>query len=135
MFNEKKPVKTKGESNGMSNRILPNTVIKGDVTSDSDFRIDGKLVGTVKTSGKLVIGKTGVIDGKSECENADIEGTYTGTLIVSGLLSLKSTAKVEGEIVAAKLDIDAGAVFNATCNMGANNLKSLGGGESKKSAS
>ncbi|GLB52871.1 hypothetical protein NBRC110019_19110 [Neptunitalea chrysea] len=135
MFSEKKPVKTKGEATGMSNRILVNTSIKGEVTSDSDFRIDGSLEGTVKTSGKLVIGKTGVVDGKAECENADIEGTYKGTLIVSGLLSLKSTANVEGEIVASKLDIDAGAVFNATCNMSPNNLKSLTSGQSKKSAS
>ena len=55
MFSDnKKPVETFG---GQPNRIEKNTVIKGNITSQADFRIDGKLDGNVKTSGKVVIGK------------------------------------------------------------------------------
>lgn len=136
MFSEKKTVKTDNVGGGLSNRILANTFIKGEVTSDSDFRIDGKLEGDVNTSGKLVIGKTGTVEGTAQCENADIEGVFKGKLVVSGLLSLKGTAHVEGEIMATKLAIDAGAIFNAICNMSPNKVKALTGGEgAKKSAS
>ena len=39
------------------NRIGKATQIKGDISSEADFRIDGKLQGSIKTSGKVVIGK------------------------------------------------------------------------------
>jgi len=116
MFSEnKKSVIT--EVSGQPNRIGQNTKIKGDIISEGDFRIDGELNGSVKTSGKVVIGKDGSITGKVECVNADIEGRFSGELFVSNVLSLKSTADIEGDVVVAKLAIEPGATFNATCNM------------------
>ena len=103
---------------GQPNRIEKNTVIKGNITSEADFRIDGKLEGNVKTSGKVVIGKDGLIKGKVECVNADIEGNFNGELYVSELLSLKNTAKIEGTVNVAKLAVEPGATFNASCTMG-----------------
>ena len=103
---------------GQPNRIEKNTVIKGDITSEADFRIDGKLEGNVKTSGKVVIGKDGLIKGKVECVNADIEGSFNGELFVSELLSLKTTAKIEGTVNVSKLAVEPGATFNASCSMG-----------------
>ena len=49
------------ELNGQPNRIAKHTIIKGDIVSAADFRIDGNLEGSIKTSGKVVIGKDGVI--------------------------------------------------------------------------
>ena len=103
---------------GQPNRIEKNTKIKGDITSEADFRIDGKLEGNVKTSGKVVIGKDGLINGKVECVNADIEGNFKGELYVSQLLSLKSSARIEGTVDVAKLAVEPGATFNASCTMG-----------------
>lgn len=103
---------------GQPNRIGNNTTIKGDISSEADFRIDGKLEGNVKTSGKVVIGKDGLIKGKVECVNADIEGSFNGELYVSELLSLKNTAKIEGTVNVAKLAVEPGATFNAACTMG-----------------
>ncbi len=116
MFSDKqKPMEGFG---GQPNRIEKNTVIKGDITSQADFRIDGKLEGNVKTSGKVVIGKDGLIKGKVECVNADIEGNFNGELYVSELLSLKGSAKIEGTVNVAKLAVEPGATFNASCTMG-----------------
>ena len=116
MFSDnKKPIDNFG---GQPNRIEKNTVIKGDITSQADFRIDGKLDGNVKTSGKVVIGKDGLIKGKVECLNADIEGNFNGELFVSELLSLKSSAKIEGVVNVSKLSVEPGATFNASCTMG-----------------
>jgi len=116
MFSDKnKPMETFG---GQPNRIEKNTVIKGNITSQADFRIDGKLEGNVKTSGKVVIGKDGLIKGKVECVNADIEGNFNGELYVSELLSLKSASKIEGTVNVSKLAVEPGATFNASCTMG-----------------
>lgn len=105
------------EIGGQPNRIEKNTKIKGDIVSEADFRIDGKLDGNVKTSGKVVIGKDGYIHGKVECVNADIEGSFNGELLVSDLLSLKSSAVIEGTVSVSKLAVEPGAAFNASCTM------------------
>ena len=105
------------EIGGQPNRIERNTKIKGDIISEADFRIDGKLDGNVKTSGKVVIGKGGLIKGKVECVNADIEGSFDGELIVNDLLALKASAVIEGTVSVAKLSVEPGATFNASCTM------------------
>jgi len=109
------------EAGGQPNRIEKNTKIKGDIISEADFRIDGKLDGNVKTSGKVVIGKGGYIHGKVECVNADIEGNFNGELLVTDLLSLKSSAVIEGTVTVAKLSVEPGATFNASCSMSGKN--------------
>ncbi len=106
------------EIGGQPNRIEKNTKIKGDIVSEADFRIDGKLNGNLKTSGKVVIGKDGYIHGKVECVNADIEGSFNGELLVSELLSLKASALIEGTVSVSKLAVEPGATFNAACTMG-----------------
>lgn len=118
MFSDNKRGKTGGEiSSGQPNRIEKSTKIKGDITSEADFRIDGKLEGNVKTSGKVIIGRSGVIVGKVECVNAEIEGSFSGELYVSQLLSLKSSAVIDGDVTVSKLAVEPGATFNASCNM------------------
>lgn len=119
MFSDnKKPRMATEFSGGQPNRIEKNTKIKGDITSEADFRIDGKLEGNVKTSGKVVIGKDGYIKGKVECVNADIEGKFNGELQVTDLLSLKASAVIDGTVVVSKLSVEPGATFNASCTMG-----------------
>ena len=71
------------------NVIAKNTIIVGEIKSDGDFRIDGTLEGSIKTSGKVVIGKDGVINGVIICSYADIEGKFSGKLEVKESLSLK----------------------------------------------
>jgi len=117
MFSDNKKPRTMNEIGGQPNRIEKNTKIKGDIVSEADFRIDGKLDGNVKTSGKVVIGKDGYIHGKVECVNADIEGSFNGELLVSNLLSLKSSAVIEGTVAVTKLAVEPGATFNASCTM------------------
>lgn len=128
MFSEKKD---KQPQVSERNIIGKNTSIVGDVISDGDFRIEGKVDGTIKTTGRVIIGKSGIINGKVECNNADIEGKFSGELIVSSLLTLKSTAKISGDVVISKLSVEPGAEFNATCSM-KNSVKELNNGKTSK---
>ena len=58
------------------NMITQGTTLVGDIFSEGDFRIEGNIKGNIKTSGKIVVGKTGVINGSLEGENADFEGGF-----------------------------------------------------------
>jgi cytoskeletal protein CcmA (bactofilin family) len=132
MFNEKKespsPV-------GERNTIAKNTSLVGDIKSDGDFRVDGKIEGTIKTSGRVVIGKEGFVSGTIDCAHADIEGTFSGKLIVDQILSLKSTADISGDVIMGKLSVEPGAVFNATCAMkGSVKVMQNDGEKTKKTA-
>jgi cytoskeletal protein CcmA (bactofilin family) len=127
------------KNNNEKNNITPNlfntltagTIVKGDISTQNDIRIDGTLEGTLETKGKLVIGQTGAIKGEVICQNADIFGEMQGNIKVGELLSLKSGAKFTGEIVTGKLSIEPGAMFTGNCNMGAV-VKDLKIGESTK---
>lgn len=113
------------------NIIGQQTTIVGDITSKGDFRVDGNVEGTIKTSGRVVIGANGQVKGNVECVNADIEGKFSGKLNVSEMLSLKSSATINGEVVIGKLSVEPGANFNATCNM-KGSVKELKNEQSKK---
>lgn len=116
------------------NIIGSNTSIVGDIISEGDFRIDGKVEGTIKTGGRVVIGKLGTAIGKIECSDADIEGKFSGELHVFNLLTLKASAKISGDVVISKLSVEPGAEFNATCAMkGA--VKELNNEQSKQKKS
>ena len=114
---EKKSEKMATEMTSQQNTIAKGTTITGDIISDGDFRIEGSVQGNIKTPGKVVIGKTGIINGTLKSSNADIEGRFSGKLRLSDTLSLRSTAHVEGEVEVAKLAVEPGATFNATCVM------------------
>ena len=99
------------------NVVAKNTSITGDINSEGDFRIDGTLEGTLKTNGRVIIGADGLIKGKVESNNADIEGKFSGELLVHETLTIKATAHISGDVVIGKLSVEPGATFNATCAM------------------
>jgi cytoskeletal protein CcmA (bactofilin family) len=99
------------------NMIGKGTSIKGDIRSDGDFRVDGVLLGSIQSNGKIVVGVSGSIEGDITCQNADISGNVKATLKVKELLSMKATSKVTGDVQTSKLAIEPGAKFSGTCRM------------------
>ena len=100
------------------NQLGPGTVISGDLRSESDIRIDGKVEGNVSTKSKLVIGSSAVIQGNAVCANGVIEGTINGNVEAGDLLILTKTALISGDISIKKLVVEEGARFNGRCTMG-----------------
>ena len=99
------------------NTIGTGTTVTGDIVSDGDFRIVGKLIGTIHSKGKVVIGKTGSVEGEVICANADVSGMVKGSVKVDALLNLTASSNVEGDVVTAKIAIEAGANFSGQCHM------------------
>jgi cytoskeletal protein CcmA (bactofilin family) len=102
------------------NILSSGTTVKGDIKSNGDIRIDGTLIGSVNSKGKVVIGATGNIEGEIICQNADFSGVIKAKVVVTELLQLKSSAKISGDIITNKLSIEPGAKFSGTCNMDGN---------------
>ncbi len=117
--NKKEMIKQNETNSGAVNIIGVGTVITGDIQSKGDIRIDGTLSGAVKTTGKVVVGQSGTIEGDVECSNADVAGSLNAKITVAKLLSLKATAKLTGDLITNKLAIEPGAAFTGHCSMGA----------------
>lgn len=101
-------------------RITSGVVIKGDIISKSDIRIDGEVSGTLKSEGRIVVGENAVLAGSVECVNADIWGKMeSGDLVVKDTLSLKSTAVINGNLNIRKLQVELGAKIAGNIKMDA----------------
>lgn len=120
----------------MPNHINSDTTIEGTIKARGNLRIDGTLKGELICEGRVVVGKSGLIEGKVNCQNAEIEGEIKANIVVRELLSLKATAKLEGDIVTKKLSIEPGANFCGACSMGSGAvIKDLSSDHSKNAAS
>ena len=117
MFNKEKTTTTGGSSNSAT-LVSPGTILKGDINSDNDLRIDGIIHGNVTTSSKIIVGPTGYVEGNVEGLNADITGKVLGNVNVKELLQLREKCIVDGNIAAGKLQIEPSATFNGQCQMG-----------------
>ncbi len=93
------------------------TTVKGDIITDGDFRLNGRVEGNLTCSAKIVIGEKGHIDGDIISVNAEIQGTVVGSIRTSGALILKASSIVTGDIYAQTLEIEPNAKFSGVCNM------------------
>jgi cytoskeletal protein CcmA (bactofilin family) len=95
------------------------TTLKGDISSNSDLRIDGTVIGNIHSTAKVVIGANGVVEGDISGNQADIIGKVTGNIKAKDLLQLRGDSVVTGNLYAEKLQVEPSAKFNGQCHMGA----------------
>jgi len=120
MFNTKQESGSKaGQPLNQTNQFCEGTVIEGEIKSSSDIRLDGTINGNINSQAKVVIGEKGKVEGELHCQNGDVSGFVRGRVVAKDMLFLKATANIEGDIIATKLVVEAGAIFNGTCRMGA----------------
>lgn len=99
------------------NTLVEGTLVEGDVKAQNDFRIDGKLIGNLDCSGKVIVGPDGIIEGSVKCVNAIIEGKISGDISVADLLTVMDSGNIVGNIKTDRLIVHAGAKFNVNCDM------------------
>ena len=98
-------------------RVSSGTIIKGEMSSPNDIRIDGTFEGKIFSNGKVVVGEKAVVTGDIICTNVDFWGKMRGNFYVKDTLSLKDTCNVEGDLHIKRLQIELDAKFNGTCRM------------------
>lgn len=99
--------------------ISEGALVDGQIKIEGDIKIDGQIKGSVTSKGKVIMGKSGKVEGDIICQNAEISGHVTGKLKVADVLILKANALVDGDINTGKLVIENGVKFNGSCTMGA----------------
>ena len=98
-------------------RISAGTIIKGEILSPCDIRIDGTFEGKLQAKGRVVIGETAVIKGDIVCVNIDLWGKVDGNIYVKDTLALKEGCVINGNLHVRKLAVELGSTFNGNCKM------------------
>ncbi|MGL5228996.1 MAG: bactofilin family protein [Bacteroidales bacterium] len=99
------------------NAIAVGTTIKGSITAEEDYRIDGTVEGDIQCSGKIVVGPQSVITGNITCSQADIFGTVNGNVTLSDNLIIRASGKITGDITTRTLTVEPNAIFSGKCIM------------------
>ncbi|MBS1488907.1 MAG: polymer-forming cytoskeletal protein [Bacteroidetes bacterium] len=118
MLTTKEQKRVAEEISNSSNVIGKGTVLEGNIETHGNIRIEGRVLGHIKSKSKIALGNGSHVEGNITAQNADIEGEVKGKVDVSELLVLKSTAVVYGDINTGKLVVEPGAMFNGSCKMG-----------------
>ncbi len=98
-------------------RISAGTIIKGEILSPCDIRIDGTFEGKIQSKGRVVVGESAHIKGDIICDNVDLWGKVDGNVFVKDTLNLKEGCVVNGNLNIRKLSVELGATFNGNCKM------------------
>lgn len=97
--------------------ISAGTIVKGEVSSHNDIRVDGIVEGKIYSKGRIVVGDKASVVGALLCCNVDLEGKVEGDVYVKDTMSLKGNASVNGNINVRKFQVEMGAQINGTCHM------------------
>ncbi len=104
--------------NSLHNTLSAGTTVQGDIITEGDFRLDGKVEGNVSCGAKIVIGPKAHVVGNITSVNAEVLGAVTGNIRTAETLILKASAQVDGDIVTQTLEIEPQAKFSGVCSMG-----------------
>lgn len=128
MLTSKEQKRAAEEISNSSNVIGKGTFLEGNIETFGNIRIEGKVRGNITSKSKIALGNGSHVDGNISAQNADMEGEVKGKIEINEMLVLKATSVVHGDIVAGKLVVEPGAVFNGSCKMGAA-IKDIKSGE------
>lgn len=103
-----------GDLNGFIDR---GSHLQGELRFETTFRVDGKLTGTVESSGTLVVGGNGEVDGELRVGEALISGLVKGKIIAQRRIQIAPAGRVYAELSTPALVIEDGAFFEGPCAM------------------
>lgn len=118
MFTSKQDHKVAEQISNSSNIIGKGTILEGNIETFGNIRIEGKIIGNIKTKSKVALGQSSQVEGNILAQNAEVEGELKGNIEITDILILKPTATVHGDIITNKLIVESGATFNGRCKMG-----------------
>jgi cytoskeletal protein CcmA (bactofilin family) len=90
---------------------------KGELRAEEDFILQGRIEGSIHHTQNLTIGTDGVVKGDSRARSIVVEGTVEGDLYALESISIRPTAKVQGNLLAPRVAIADGAIFNGKVDM------------------
>jgi cytoskeletal protein CcmA (bactofilin family) len=87
-------------------------VVKGEISSDEDLQIDGKVEGNILLRGhRLTVGRTANLNSEITAREVIVYGNASGNLRVRDRVEIKKDGQVIGDITTTRISIEDGAYF------------------------
>lgn len=88
------------------------SAVDGDIDVDGLLRIDGDVRGSVRATGKVVVGAAGRIEASIRAQSAIIGGVVKGDVYVLDALRILAGGIVIGNVFASRLEAEDGTVVH-----------------------
>jgi cytoskeletal protein CcmA (bactofilin family) len=115
--------------NRIDTLIGAGTSIRGDVTFSGGLRVDGEILGNVRSAADapstLVVSEHARIEGEISVTHVVINGTVNGPVQANDLLELQSRARVTGDVEYSTIEIQLGAVVQGRLVHQASHVKAV----------
>lgn len=129
VFNQKKPslevnplpAATAGSQSSVVGKTL---LIKGEIFSDDEILIEGRIQGNISVKSRLVIGREGVVEADIETREVVIKGKVTGNVKGSQRVEIVPAGILHGNIQSPRVVIADTGFFEGNIEMHQRDVKS-----------
>ncbi|HEU5179678.1 MAG TPA: polymer-forming cytoskeletal protein [Candidatus Polarisedimenticolia bacterium] len=80
-------------------------ILSGELVSEENIRVHGRVEGNISTSGSLFVEPSGFVKGDITAENVVVEGSVEGTVIAAQKFELRPAGRIQGDIRASVVAI------------------------------
>ena len=110
--------KLPADGKGINTVIGRGSVSEGTFRIETGVRVDGVLKGELISSGRLIVGESGVIEADVKVRDALVSGRIVGTLEAEEKVHLQTQSTFIGKLKTRILVVEEGAIFKAECDAG-----------------
>ncbi len=111
-------MKTRSDGATLNGFLDKGSHLKGELTFEETFRIDGRFEGRIPSGSELILGDSAEVDAEIRVERLSINGALKGSVHASERVEIHPRARVTAEIHTPVLRIEEGAFFQGSCTMG-----------------
>jgi cytoskeletal protein CcmA (bactofilin family) len=97
--------------------IAPGTTIVGDIDVQGVIKVEGRVQGSVRATGQVLVAKGGLIEGDLFTREAVIGGEVHGTVRAEERVEVQPGAAVTGDILTQRILIAEGGQVNGAVSM------------------
>lgn len=115
---------SKNKSSNYEVVIGEHTEFNGNINAEGNVRIDGQLMGDVKSNGEVFVGANSTITGDITSSQLTISGVVQGEVKVIGELKITETGNLVGDILVSSFIINKGGTFKGNCSINTTDAQS-----------
>lgn len=97
--------------------VAEGTTVTGEISGDTEVRVDGEVDGDLALGARVVIGGSGVVRGSIQARSVEVGGKVHGNVQGSDRVEVTSSGSLEGDISAPRVTIAEGAFFKGKVEM------------------
>jgi cytoskeletal protein CcmA (bactofilin family) len=110
-------MKSRGDGATLNGFLDKGSHLKGELSFEETFRIDGKFEGRIPSGSELILGDSAEVDAEINVERLSVNGALKGTARASERIEIHPRARVTADLQTPVLRIEEGAFFQGSCDM------------------